>query len=131
VKVFSSPDGREETVIRYDPVSKEIIIDFVKSAVSGPVKMVTHVITEPTLPGFPKTISEQRAPFELKKGETLKLNIFLDRSIIEVFANGRQCITQVVYPELATSNQIKLFSDKEPVSVKKLQVWQMAETNAY
>ncbi|HTE22955.1 glycoside hydrolase family 32 protein [Flavitalea sp.] len=131
VKVFCSPDGREETVIRYDPVAKELIIDFEKSAVSGPVKMPSHVITEPTLPGFPPTVSQQRAPFELKAGETLKLNIFLDRSIIEVFANGRQVITQVVYPELTSSNQIKLFSEKDLLTVKKLQVWQMAETNAY
>jgi beta-fructofuranosidase len=131
VKVFCSPDGREETVIRYDPVAKELVIDFVKSAVSGPVKMITHVIMEPTLPGFPPSVSEQRAPFELKPGETLKLNIFLDRSIIEVFANGRQCVTQVVYPELEVSKQIKLFSGQEAVTVKKLQVWQMAETNPY
>ncbi len=131
VKVFASPDGREETVITYDPQAKEIVIDFEKSAVSGPVKMVTHVITKPTLPGFPETISTQRAPFELAKGETLKLNIFLDRSIIEVFANGRQCITQVVYPELETSTGIKLFAGKSAVNVKNVKVWQMKETNAY
>ena len=52
VKVFCYPDGLEESVIRYDPVAKELIIDFIKSSVSGPVKMPAHVITEPTLPGF-------------------------------------------------------------------------------
>jgi len=32
--------------------------------------------------------------------ETLKPDIFLDRSIIEVFSNGRQALTQIVHPEL-------------------------------
>jgi len=131
VKVFCSPDGREETVIKYDPVKKELIIDFVKSAISGPVKMASYCILKPTLPGFPQTVSEQRAPFELQKGETLKLNIFIDRSIIEVFANGRQCITQVVYPELPTSTGVKIFSENEPITIKNVQTWKIAETNAY
>ncbi len=131
VKVFCSPDGREETIIKYDPVKKELVIDFVKSSVNGPVKMPSYTLLEPTIEGFPATVSEQKAPFELKKGEILKLDIFIDRSIIEVFANGRQCITQVVYPELEKSNGIKVYSGDEAITVKKVQVWKIAETNAY
>lgn len=93
--------------------------------------MPSHTLLEPTIEGFPKTVSEQRAPFELKKGEVLKLDIFIDRSIIEVFANGRQCITQVVYPELESSKGVKIFSGDEAIIVKKVQAWKMAETNAY
>ncbi|MHC4645691.1 MAG: GH32 C-terminal domain-containing protein [Planctomycetota bacterium] len=40
----------------------------------------------------------QEAPFELAPNELLKLHVFLDRSIMEVFVNGRQCITQRLYP---------------------------------
>lgn len=131
VKVFCSPDGKEETAIYYDPVKKELVIDFIKSSKGGPVKMPSHAMFEPGMEGFPKTVSEQRAPFELSKGEDLKLDIFIDRSIVEVFANGRQCITQVAYPELENSKGIKIFSKDETITVKKLQVWKMAETNAY
>lgn len=132
IKVFTSPDGKEETVIKYDPVAKEIIIDFVRSSVQEPVEMVTHCIFEPKqIEGYGKTTSQQRAPFELKKGESLKLNIFIDRSIIEVFANGRQCITQVVYPTLPSSSQVKLFATKDAVTVNSAELWQMSETNAY
>ena len=131
VKVFCSPDGREETIIKYDPVKKELVIDFIKSSINGPVKMPSHSLLKPTIEGFDSTVTEQRAPFELKKGETLKLDIFIDRSIIEVFANGRQCITQVVYPELENSKSVKIFSGDEPINVKKVQAWKMAETNAY
>ena len=78
-----------------------------------------------------KMFQEQRALFELKDGENLKLDIFIDKSIIEVFANGRQCVTQVVYPELAESNRVKLFSGDETVNVVRVQTWNMATTNLY
>ena len=132
IKVFCSPDGREETIIKYDPVKKELVVDFIKSSVKGPVKMPSHLHSalEPTM-GFAPTVTEQRAPFELQKGENLKLDIFIDRSIIEVFANGRQCVTQVVYPELEDSKGVKIFSGGETVTVKKAATWKIAETNAY
>jgi beta-fructofuranosidase len=68
---------------------------------------------------------------ELKRGEPLELNIFLDRSVIEVFANHIQCVTQVVYPELETSTGVKVFSGHEKVTVKNISAWTMAETNPY
>jgi sucrose-6-phosphate hydrolase SacC (GH32 family) len=81
--------------------------------------------------GFRAKVSEQRVPFELKKGETLQLNIFIDKAIIEVFTNGRQCITQVVYPEMENSNEVKIFSGDEQIKVKSVEVWKMATTNPY
>ena len=131
VKVFCSPDGKEETAIIYDPLKKQLVINFIKSSVKGPVKMSSHAMFGAPVDGFPEKVSEQRAPFELGKDETLQLDIFLDRSIIEVFANGRQCVTQVVYPELENSTNVKIFSGSEKVIVKKAQSWTMAETNAY
>ena len=35
---------------------------------------------------------------QLQPREPLKLRIFIDRSVVEVFANGRQCMTQRIYP---------------------------------
>lgn len=131
LKVFCSPDGKEETVIKYEPGTSELIIDFSRSSADGPVTMESHCIFGPTLEGYPEKVSQQRAPFKLKKGETLELRVFVDRSIIEVFANGRQCMTQVVYPVMNTSNLIKAFSAGGPAHIKSFQAWQMAPTNAY
>ncbi|MBX3256988.1 MAG: glycoside hydrolase family 32 protein [Chitinophagaceae bacterium] len=131
VKVFCSPDGKEETVISYDPVKKNISINFIKSSVDGPVTMPASAIFPPQMDGFPENVSEQTAPFALEAGEPLQLDIFIDRSVIEVFANGRQCITQVVYPQLENSTRIKVFSGGEKLMVKKAQVFTMAATNAY
>jgi beta-fructofuranosidase len=131
VKVFCSPDGKEETIIKYDPVAKELVIDFIKSSVNGPVKMSSTCMGKPQLPEFGDKVSEQRAPFELKEGEKLELDIFIDRSIVEVFANGRQCVTQVVYPLLEQSNEIVIFSGDREVKASNINVWEMAQTNAY
>lgn len=131
IKVFCSPDGKEETIVRYEPDSNQLVIDFVRSSVKGPVTMESHAIFAPTLEGFPERVSQQRAPLVLKKGEPLELRIFIDKSIIEVFANGRQCVTQVVYPELSASNMVKAFTSGDPVQLDVFEAWQMAPTNAY
>ena len=140
LKVFASPDGSEETVIRYEPETEELVINFSRSAASGPGEIAYFDGEEydKSVPFwdqfaklYKKTVSEQRAPLKLDKGETLKLNIFLDRSVIEVFANDRQVISQIVYPELETSTGVKIFSGDEKVTFKNIRSWKMAETNAY
>lgn len=141
IKVFASPDGREQTVIRYEPAREQLVIDFVKSSVAAPVSVPSflfskevqpgfHPDTDPTHRPFVERVSEQRAPLKLGDGESLKLNVFLDRCVIEVFANGRQAVTQLVYPELEGSTQIKVFSGDAPVTAKNIQSWMLAETNA-
>ncbi|MCY2932507.1 MAG: glycoside hydrolase family 32 protein, partial [Planctomycetota bacterium] len=37
-------------------------------------------------------------PLELSPGEPLTLRVFLDRSVVEVFANRRVCLTERLYP---------------------------------
>ncbi len=133
VKVFASPDGKEETIVKYDPSTKEIVIDFAKSAASGngKVTMLPNTMRPPELEGFLDNVSEQRAPFELRSGESLTLDIFIDKSMIEVFANGRQCVTQVVYPELEESGGVKVFAEGQGLQVVSAKGWKMAATNLY
>ena len=76
-------------------------------------------------------VTQQVVPFELKPGEKLELCIFLDRSIVEIFANGRQCITQRVYPTREDSTGIELFSKGGSMTVESLQAWDMAPTNPW
>ena len=132
VKVFASPDGREETVITYDPELKQLRVDFSKSSIKGPVEIPSSVVGDEhrEVIAYPEKVSVQKAPLVLDDNEPLKLDIFLDRSVIEIFANDRQVVTQVVYPELETSTGIKVFSTEEDIRVENIQSWQMAQTNA-
>ena len=56
---------------------------------------------------------KESAPFELSDGENLVLDIFADKSIVEVYANNRQAICRRVYPEdPSAATGIKLIGDK-------------------
>jgi sucrose-6-phosphate hydrolase SacC (GH32 family) len=41
----------------------------------------------------------EEAPLKLKAKENINLRVFIDNSIIEVFANDRQAICRRIYPE--------------------------------
>ncbi|MFT3948998.1 MAG: GH32 C-terminal domain-containing protein [Agriterribacter sp.] len=60
VKVFCSPDGREETVISYEPLKKNITINFIKSSVNGPVMMPANAIFGKPVDGFPEKVSAKK-----------------------------------------------------------------------
>jgi len=58
--------------------------------------------------------------------EPLELRVFVDRSIVEVFVNGRQCVAARVYPERRDSTGISLRSQGGTSDLASLSVWEMA-----
>jgi len=130
VKVCCSADGEEQTIIECNPSAKNIKIDFEQSSLDKSIKhyelCMNFMRDKPN-----RVVTEQVAPFELRNGEKLELQIFIDRSILEVFANGRQCITQRIYPTRRDSTGIELFSKGGSMTVKSLQAWDMAATNPW
>ena len=67
----------------------------------------------------------EQGPLELGPDEALHLRIFIDRSIIEVFANDKQCLTLRVYPEREDSAGVTLFARGGAAQLRSLKVWQM------
>ena len=76
-------------------------------------------------------IRVQQAPLILSTGEPLRLQIFLGRSMLEIFANGRQCMTQRIYPTRSDSLGISLFSSSTHSVVTHLDAWDLAATNPW
>ncbi len=125
VKVFSSEDGREQTPVVIDRNKNELQIDMSKSSLNKPDYLEFAMFF-----GFPKdaknpVVQTQNAPFVVKPGEKIHLRIFLDKSMLEVFANGRQCITQVVYPTLNDAVKIQVFTDDAPIKVESAKAWKL------
>lgn len=112
VKVCASEDGREETVIYYDRKDKKLKVDTRKSGLE-----------------FGKKIIEE-APFELKKGEPLVLRVYVDKSIVEVYANNRQAIARRIYPTLGGKG-ISVFSNGGNVEIKTIKGWEIMPSNPY
>jgi len=64
-------------------------------------------------------------PLDVGDGDPIKLRIFIDRSIVEVFANDRQCLTLRVYPDRDDSTGISLFARGGNASFSGIEAWQM------
>jgi beta-fructofuranosidase len=112
VKVCVSEDGREETRIYYDQSDRKLKFDTRKSGLE-----------------FGRKIIEE-APLVLKNGEPLVLRIFIDKSIVEVFANDRQAIARRVYPTLG-GRGIHLFTEGGDVEATNLKTWELSPSNPY
>jgi len=54
--------------------------------------------------------------------------VFLDHSVLEVFANGRQCVTQRIYPTGEESLGIALRAEGGEATVTTLDAWEMSPT---
>ena len=67
----------------------------------------------------------ETAPVLLEPGETVKLRVFIDKSILEVFVNGKQCVAMRVYPGREDSIGISLRSQGQDSELKSLDAWQM------
>ena len=61
----------------------------------------------------------------------LQLRVFVDKSVIEVFANDRQAITRRVYPERDASDGVALFARSGTAACSAIRTWDMMPSNAW
>ena len=67
----------------------------------------------------------------MKADEPLSLRVFVDKSVVEVFANGRQAVMRRIYPSREDSVGVRLFSNGGPAGVTTLEAWDMMPSNPY
>jgi sucrose-6-phosphate hydrolase SacC (GH32 family) len=125
VKVRVSPSGEEQTALQVDRASGTISIDTSQSSLRPDIFQPFPMMGGKTC----EDVRTQTAPFLLDPGEKLKLRLFLDKSILEVFANQRQCLTQRIYPSRDDSLGVALFSQGAGVKVTRVEAWDMAAAN--
>lgn len=116
LRVLRSPDGKEQTTIRLymqgwqrNKNARALSIDVSESSLAPDVQART-----------PET-----GLLYLENGEPLRLRVFVDRSIIEVFANERQCLTIRAYPTREDSSRVSLFACGSEAKLVSLRAWQM------
>lgn len=70
------------------------------------------------------TVGYIQPPFQLDENEDLTLRIFIDKSMIEVFANDRQAA--VAWRDYSSNNLgISLFTKNGNMEVKQVKAWKM------
>jgi len=112
VKVRASAEGQEQTLLYYDASAGELVFDATQSGVDG-----RRVV--------------ERAPFALKEDELLRLRVFVDKSVVEVYANDRQAICRRVYPGRDDSLGVVLFAQGGTATFFDVKVWEMTPSNPY
>lgn len=113
LSVACSPGNEEETRIYYDAAEKKLKVDTMKSSLAD----------------SPRTV--EGGPLELKTGESLRLQVFVDKSVVEVFANGRQAVMRRIYPSRADSAGVKIFARGGPATVTAFKAWEMMPANPF
>ena len=109
VIVRSTPDGKEQTRIVYQWATQYLSIDRQKTSLDSKVDSDSY-----------------GGRVELKPGERLKLHVFLDHSVVEVFANERACLTSRIYPSRSDSLGIGVFTQGGNAQVHSLDIWEMS-----
>jgi len=110
-RVRTTGDGNAYTEIYYDKPAGKLVMDVTKS-------------------GIVRWKTKEEAPFVLADNELLFLDIFVDKSVIEVYANERQAICRTILPE-DPSEAVGVCYIGDKTFVRKLDVWEIAPTNPY
>lgn len=106
IKVRKHPKDVEYTKITYKQHPKELVLDR-------------------TVSSMDKTgLGTRTGKLELTAEGTLKLRIFLDRSLLEIYGNNEMSITSRIYPSAGESMGLELIADGQ-VEVMNMQVYEM------
>ncbi len=108
LKLRIAPDRSEQTLVYYDRDQRLICVDRSQSSTDRTADR-----------------SMQSGPFLLGRGEHLRLHIFLDGSVIEIFANDRFCLSARVYPAGPRSTGIALYASSGTANMLSFEAWEM------
>ena len=111
--VRSAPGGKEQTSITYHRTAGQLLVERERSSLSPDVERGT-----------------QGGALALAEDETLKLQVFLDASVIEIFANDRACLTSRIYPSRSDSLGIGVFARGHDATLKAMSIWEMRPISA-
>ena len=104
-----SPDGKERTTTLWQREEEVLRLDRTHSSLDPEVGRGVH-----------------DAPLSLAPGEPLTLTVFLDRSVVEAFANRRAALTARIYPTRPDSTGVGLFATGGIAHVRCCRVWRRA-----
>jgi beta-fructofuranosidase len=68
----------------------------------------------------------ETASVYLDQSERLRLRVFIDRSVVEVFVNDKQCVAMRVYPGREDSTGVSIRSQGRDIELISLDMWELA-----
>lgn len=119
LKVRCSPDDREETWVLFNRPHQFVTIERQKSSLGN---TANHDV-------LPSRQVVRNAPLTILPGEPVQVRLFLDKSVLEVFVNGRITLSSRIYPVLSDSLGVGLFARNGRINVSSLDIWQLRSGN--
>jgi beta-fructofuranosidase len=131
LNVLRSPKAQEQTSITYYNYDRKLSIWYDTKAVvcldgsrssTSPdvwVRPPEMVVLEP------KARNGAAAPSATSPGNPLKLRVFIDRSVVEVFVDGKHYLAMRVYPNRRDSLGVSVRAQGQDALLSKLAAWQM------
>lgn len=106
--IAASPDGAEQTVIAYDPVTSEVVLDKRRTTVGkdsqGPMVL--------------------RGAYDAKAfGMPRQFHVFIDHSVVDVFINDAAAFSFRIYPERKDSTNLALMAEGAASAV--IETWRL------
>lgn len=105
--VRAAPAGEEQTTVEWDGAASRLSIDRSRSSLDPRARGGSH-----------------GGVLDLA-GDDLELRVFVDRSIVEVYANGRLTLTERIYPTRADSTGVVLSAVGGDALVRSFDVWEL------
>jgi beta-fructofuranosidase len=113
LKLRRSPGDEEYTLVQYDGATGHLSLDRDRASQSAGVYRGVH--GGPIPPG---------------EHGLLTLHVFLDRTIVEVYANGCACLTARIYPSREDSRGVALVVQGGGAVARAIDVWELASERA-
>ena len=124
VKVRCSPNGAEETVIALNTAERTVEIEFGKASLRDDLAFARWDarLDRPV----------QSAPLEFDPEQPVTLRVFVDHSVVEVFAGAgagarqfERYLVQRIYPTRPDAVEVKLFSRGGNALARRVRTWRM------
>ena len=110
--IGKNQNNKEETKLYFDLKKNQLVIDQSNSSKTELIEKRIEI-----------------GDFNLKKEEPIKLQIFIDGSVVEGFINDKEAFTTRIFPKFANSNQVEFFSESDSVLINKLDFWHLKSSN--
>lgn len=105
-----NPDNSEYTKIYYDVANQELVVD------------QTHSSERKFIP-----LRVRKDVYKLDISKPIKLQLFIDGSVVEGFINGEDAFTTRIFPLKENSTQVELFADGSQTEVET-SIWKLEST---
>ncbi len=125
IDVLRSPDGEERTRIGFYADRGYRIDRYDRRSPARYSILSVDTSHSSALPGV-RTRPPENAPVLLDPDGRIRLRIFVDRSVVEVFAGDSQCVGVRVYPGRRDSTGVALKSIGGSAIVERFDAWSMA-----